>query len=127
VRYPIYTVIILAVFILSGCGQANDQAVSNTTDALTGLDKVEVKQAAGQDLAVARCQEMFRQKFALGEDMSAGPCLSEEIVDDWACDVAHNPRQAIDDQAANQCQSYRDGRVSHFVELDQSGNLIKAK
>ena len=112
---------------MAGCGESTDQAIDDTTNALTGLDKVGVKEAASEDLAVARCRELWQQKFSLCEDMSAGPCLSQEIVDDWACDVAHDPRQAVDDQAANQCQSFSNGEVSHFVELDQSGNLIKAQ
>jgi hypothetical protein len=40
-------------------------------------------------------------------------------------DIAHDPRQDVDDDPANQCQRYREGEASHFVELDPSGELIR--
>ncbi len=126
-RYLLFILVVAAVFVLAGCGEETRENVESTTDALTGLDKVEVGQQSSEDLAVARCQELFQQKFAAGEDMSAGPCISEEIVEGWACDVAHDPREAVDNEEVNQCESYRQGTVSHFVELDQGGNLIMAQ
>jgi hypothetical protein len=63
------------------------------------------------------------------EDLSAGPCLSEGIpgLSDWVVDIAHDPRQAVDDQPSNQCQSYRDGETHHFVELTPGGQLLRAE
>jgi hypothetical protein len=60
-------------------------------------------------------------------DFSCGPCLSDALMPDWVLDVAHNPRQAMDDLPSNQCPSFREGRAKHFVELDLEGNLIRAK
>src|SRR3954464_7113754 len=56
-------------------------------------------------------QAIFSQKQAAGEDMSTGPCISESLTDlpDWVADVAHDPREPIDDEPANQCQRYRSG------------------
>jgi hypothetical protein len=79
-----------------------------------------------RDEAVRKAKELFEQKKREGMDFSSGPCLSDEIVPDWCVDVAHNPRQAIDDEPRNQCRSYREGRVHHFVELDPDGNVIRA-
>ena len=79
-----------------------------------------------RDLAINKALEVFKQKQAEGMDFSNGPCLSEEIVPDWCADVAHNPRQPVDNRPENQCRSYREGRVHHFVELDPEGNLIRA-
>lgn len=76
--------------------------------------------------AIRRAKELFAHRKAAGTDFSNGPCLSEEIMPDWCVDVAHNPRQAVDNFPDNQCQSYREGRVHHFVELDTDGNLIRA-
>lgn len=126
-RYLIFVIIFLAILMVVGCGAEGNNQIEDTAEALTGLNKVGVKQAASQDLAIARCREIFQQKVARGEDMNTGPCLAEEIVEGWACDVAHNPREDIDNDPANQCQSFRDGQVTHFVELDQSGVLIKAQ
>lgn len=41
--------------------------------------------------------------------------------------IAHRPRQPVDNEPQNQCRSFRDGRVHHFVGLDPEGNLIQAK
>ena len=80
-----------------------------------------------RDEAIRKAKELFEQKKREGMDFSCGPCLSEEIVPDWCVDVAHNPREAIDDEPGNQCRSYREGRVHHFVELDPDGNVIRAQ
>ena len=62
-------------------------------------------------------------------DLSAGPCLAERLpgLPDWVVDVAHDPRQAVDDQPVNQCARYRAGEAHHFVELDPDGELIRAQ
>jgi hypothetical protein len=57
--------------------------------------------------------------------MTNGPCLGL-IKPDWVADVAHDPRQPVDDDPANQCPEYRSGEVGHFVELDPEGNYIRS-
>lgn len=79
-----------------------------------------------RDRAIRMAQILFREKKAQGIDLSPGPCLAEEIIPDWCVDVAHSPREEIDNLPQNQCQSWRDGRVHHFVELDPEGNVIRA-
>ncbi len=79
------------------------------------------------DTAVNQAQYFYRQKKARGEDMSNGPCLTESLMPNWVVDIIHNPRQPIDDLSQNQCQSFREGRAKHFVELDMDGNLIRAQ
>jgi len=82
-----------------------------------------------RDKAVAAAQSAFQQVKAAGRDLGAGPCIAERLpgLSDWAADVAHDPRQAVDDQPANQCQSYRAGETHHFVELTPDGQLIRAQ
>ena len=82
-----------------------------------------------QALAVAKAKAAFSRARARGEDLSAGPCIAEQLpgLADWAADIAHDPRQPVDDQPANQCQSYRDGRTHHFVELTPEGQPIRAQ
>ncbi len=79
-----------------------------------------------RDLAIRLAQELFREKKAQGMDMSAGPCLAEEIIPDWCVDVAHSPRQDVDNLPQNRCRSYIERRVRHFIELDPEGNVIRA-
>jgi hypothetical protein len=77
--------------------------------------------------AVAAALVVYEQKALSGEDFSNGPCIAEEVIDDWSVDIAHDPRQEIDDQPDNQCQYYRDGKTHHFVELTPEGELIRAR
>ncbi|HEY6672456.1 MAG TPA: hypothetical protein VIZ91_08140 [Solirubrobacterales bacterium] len=82
-----------------------------------------------REKAVDEAQVAFRQLQATGQDLSAGPCISESLpgLADWVADIAHDPRQSVDDQPANQCQRYRSGEAHHFVELAPDGQLIRAE
>jgi len=101
--------------------------VSEDASNLTGLGAIETGKKAAKDLAISKAKDLFKQKLAEGLDMSNGPCLSNEIIPDWVVDVAHNPREAIDNQPENQCSAFREGKAHHFVELDPMGNLIRAE
>ncbi|MEI6222480.1 MAG: hypothetical protein WCP97_06975 [bacterium] len=80
-----------------------------------------------QQTAVARAKRLFKDQITAGADMSSGRCLSEDLMPGWVVDVVHNPRQEEDDLPENQCQSYLNGTAKHFVELDELGNLVRAK
>ena len=60
-------------------------------------------------------------------DLSVGPCLDGDIINDWACDVAHSPREDIDNLVENQCETYREGLSTHFVEVTPDCSLIRAE
>ena len=77
--------------------------------------------------AIDEALKLYAQKAREGMDFTDGPCLSEEVIPDWCVDIAHSPRQRSDNWPRNQCQSYRRGKVHHFVELDKYGNLIRAE
>lgn len=79
------------------------------------------------DTAVNQAKYFYQMKRLQGEDLSFGPCISNALMPDWVADIAHNPREEIDDLRENQCPAYLEGRVRHFVELDLEGNLIRAK
>jgi hypothetical protein len=107
--------LLLAAFLvpaLAGCGSSGSQVSQS-----------------GREKAVDEAQAAFRQVQASGQDLNAGPCISESLpgLPDWVADVAHSPRQPIDDQPANQCQRFRSGDAHHFVELDTQGQLIRAE
>ena len=80
-----------------------------------------------KDRAVSTCQEECRSKLKEGVDLNNGPCLLNpiSIVPDWVCDVAHEPRQSVDDDPKNQCSAFREGKAHHFVEVDPNCNLIR--
>lgn len=79
------------------------------------------------DTAVNQAKYLYQMRMERSEDLSGGPCLSNALMPDWVADIAHSPRQEIDDLPANQCPAYLEGRAHHFVELDPNGNLIRAK
>lgn len=113
----------LAVLLLAGCGAGAGGGGGATGAAGTDSDSYLARRAE----AIRAAEQLFRAKAAEGVEMADGPCLSQEVIPDWAVDVAHDPRQPVDDLPQNQCASYREGRVHHFVELDPDGRLIRAE
>jgi hypothetical protein len=84
---------------------------------------------AGEDertRALAAARAAYAAAEAEGVDFSRGPCLGV-VLEGWVADVAHDPRQDVDDEPANQCEAYRSGVAGHFVELDPAGDLIRAE
>ncbi len=77
--------------------------------------------------AIAAAKALYLQQKSAQTNFSNGPCLSNEVISNWAVDIAHNPRIPIDNLPQNQCSSYQEGKVKHFVELDPDGNLIKSQ
>ena len=79
--------------------------------------------------AVDAAREVYAE-HGEGEDLSSGPCLANPLDDpygNWVVDIVHSPRQAVDDEAENQCSAYRNGDADHFVELDEYGHLVRAQ
>jgi hypothetical protein len=70
-------------------------------------------------------KQAYAEAKARGVDMSRGPCLGV-IKPGWVADVAHDPRQPVDDHPANQCAAFREGKADHFVELDPAGEYIRS-
>ena len=82
-----------------------------------------------RDRAVNEALAAYHQAKLDGTDLSRGPCIAEQLpgLPDWVADIAHDPREPVDDVPANQCRRFRSGQAHHFVELDVSGNLIRAQ
>lgn len=121
-----YLSLALLSFILGGC--AILQPVSDATDYISGKVSIEQKKVADKTLAQVQCQQLCQDILFNGDqDLDVGPCISEEIVPGWVCDVAHNPRQPIDNDPRNQCANFRNGMAQHYVEVDGNCNLIKAE
>lgn len=102
-----YMIIIALTIISSGCAQNPDQKDNAET-------------------AKTECINLCNQQLEKGTDLSDGPCLSDPdvIAGDWVCDIAHSPRKPVDNQQENQCKAFREGRAHHFVEIDESCNII---
>jgi hypothetical protein len=100
-----------------------------TTLALAGCGGGSSASQSDQAKAIAETKAAFHKAQSQGQNLSAGPCIAQQLpgLPDWAADVAHDPRQPVDDQPANQCQSFRDGQTHHFVELTPAGTMIRAE
>lgn len=75
---------------------------------------------------VAAAKTLYEEARGEGVDLSRGPCLGL-IAPGWIADVAHDPRQPVDDDPANQCAEFRSGTAKHFVELTPDGRLIRVR
>jgi hypothetical protein len=104
-------VALASVLLLPGCG--GDDGASN----------------GERERAIAQAQEAYDQARTAGTNLADGPCIAESLTDlpGWVVDIAHDPREDVDDEPANQCQRYRDGEADHFVELTPEGELIRAE
>lgn len=67
---------------------------------------------------LAKARLRYNQAVSQKMDLSNGPCLGE-IATGWVLDIAHLPREKIDNLPQNQCQDYK-----HFVEMSPQGEII---
>jgi hypothetical protein len=81
--------------------------------------------AEADEQTIELAKQAYHEAKARGVDMSPGPCLGV-IKEGWVADVAHDPRQDVDDEPENQCEAYRSGDADHFVELDPEGEFIRS-
>lgn len=118
-RGPVYSArvilgLILLATLLNGC-------ITDDDDDDSGEDE--------RERAIAAAMVIYEEVAASGAELSNGPCIAEELEDvpGWSVDIAHDPRQEIDNDPANQCQAFRNDQTTHFVELDVDGELIRAR
>lgn len=102
------TIFLLLLIFLSSCTKI-EQKTPNKIDPKTQ--------------ALTKCIELCK---ATTKNLENGPCLSNEIIKDWVCDIAHSPRKQIDNLPENQCSAFIKGLAHHFIELDKNCKLIKA-
>jgi len=115
--------------ILTGCQNVIQPITDTVTDgakAIRTMADEEKQKQSDKSQAMINCQELCQNTLsANGRDFEVGPCLSNEILPDWVCDIAHSPRQPVDNDPANQCSAFNEAEASHFVEVDGNCNIIK--
>jgi hypothetical protein len=62
-------------------------------------------------------------KFGNFTEEKNSQCLG--TCQNYAIDIVHVPRTAEDDLITNQCEDYKNKTVSHFIELNQQGEIVK--
>lgn len=103
--------VLLLVFVIS-CGKPNEVVSEGVSD----------KQLEDKDLAVIKCIDECKKADRI--NINVGPCLSNNIIEDWVCDVAHDPRQDVDNFAENQCNTFGK-QAHHFIEVNTDCKLIR--
>lgn len=74
------------------------------------------------------CRNCVIQCNLAGEnqiDLSAGPCVAEQIVTGWACDIVHSPPNPVDDIVDNQCVQYPT-LVPHIIQVTPLCRFVQA-
>lgn len=80
-----------------------------------------------QQLLIDECKGACQDALEKGQNLNNGPCLMDPIRDTgWVCDIAHEPREAIDNLRENQCNAWHNGTAKHFIELTPECEFIKA-
>ena len=80
-----------------------------------------------EQMLIIKAKDIFDKKTAEGLLMDKSPCLSNELANGWVLDIAHDPREPIDNLPENQCLDFREGRAKHFIELSPKGKVIQVK
>lgn len=78
-----------------------------------------------QQEVISDALNLYEQKKAEEMEFSS-QCLGT-IEDDvkYVVDIVHVPRNSEDNKQENQCEDYRNGKVSHFIELDKDGSIVR--
>jgi hypothetical protein len=79
-------------------------------------------EVSSQQQTITKALELYQAKQTEGMEFSS-QCLG--TVEDYAVDVVHVPRSAEDNLVENQCEDFRSGKVTHFIELDKDGNVVR--
>ena len=127
-KLPVILVVIIIAIFLTVAYLAFFQKRAIAPTNLTGSQQVTpVSQGLQiEDEILKNALNLYAQQKQAGIDLTNGPCLGK-ATNDWVVDIAHNPRQEIDDKPQNQCAEFREGQARHFIELDLDGNLIRAE
>ena len=115
--------IVIAIFLLVAYLAFFQKKAVAPTDFTVPVNSPQVNVPKPEDEALKNALNLYITKKQEGVDFTNGPCLGK-IADDWVLDIAHNPRQPVDNKRENQCADFREGRAHHFIELDPNGNLI---
>jgi hypothetical protein len=100
----------------------------------TFFQPIEENEVLQTETVISACEDLCRAALDSGQYLESGPCLSDAKSDwepnwdfsNWVCDIAHYPRQAVDNLQENQCQTFKEGKAQHFVELYPNCTLIRA-
>jgi len=69
-----------------------------------------------------RCAHELYNDFASSKVKIDSQCLG--VCFGYVVDFVHVPRNVDDNKKENQCSDYASGKVTNFIELDKSGDVV---
>ncbi len=72
---------------------------------------------------IINCSKELYDNFKESGTEINSQCLGN--CEDYAVDIVNVPRTKQDNLIENQCADYREGKVSHFIELDKNGEIVR--
>jgi hypothetical protein len=79
-------------------------------------------EAINQGQAVTCAEELYSGAIREEQELNS-QCLG--TCQGYAVDIVHVPRTGEDNMEENQCSDFREGKVSRFIELDKSGEIVR--
>lgn len=77
-----------------------------------------------QQQEVINCSNYLFERAAMSSIVQLNSqCLGK--CEDYAVDIVHVPRINEDNLVENQCDDYRQGKVSKFIELDKNKEIVR--
>lgn len=108
-KFPV-VLLLLLLFLVFGC-----------TELKSDFDQ---SGAMHLDDLKSKCINLCRLTLDKNIDLSNGPCLGL-IATDWVCDVAHYPRQSVDNLLENTCLDFASQNAHHFIEVNEDCKIIQ--
>jgi len=75
-----------------------------------------------QQEVISKAMMLYNDEISKGTELSS-QCLGNVVG--YAVDIVHVQRTQEDNLPENQCMEYRQGIVSHFIELDKNGEIVR--
>jgi len=73
-------------------------------------------------------EAIYCANYLYDKEKSSGSTLNSQclgLCGAYAVDLVNVPRTEADNLEENQCSSFVKGYVSHFIELDKDGNVVR--
>ena len=133
-----------SLLVVAGCAKEESesaeeqaQATAQATPSEQGTMQPETEPGDEQPVLLPEelCANACEEAREAGINLEDSPCLLNPIdepsaanaaeLSDWVCDVAHMPRQPVDNIQSNQCSSFKQGKAHHFIEVNPECEVIK--
>jgi len=122
--------VVLAIVLLGSLAFVSKflERESKITEEMVPQTAQTTQQESIEETVKQLCIQACMDARSKGQDLSNGPCLLDPVPQypEWVCDVAHWPRQPIDNLRENQCDAWHAGTAKHFVEVDPNCNFIRS-